>query len=74
MTPNKSQLEAPFHEAPLYNDTLSGSSGFLPSMPTVGKRMPEMFHDIGLSDSSKTNVDTKSASTTSGKQNRRSHA
>ena len=51
--------------AGLYSETLRGSSGFAPSMPTVGKRMPEMFHTMGLSESSKTKCERRRASTTS---------
>lgn len=40
------------HTYGLYGDTLSGSSGLLPFTPTVGNRMPEMFHTMGLSVSS----------------------
>ena len=50
----------------MYNETLSGSSGFVPSTPTVGKRIPEMFHTIGLSDSSNVNFEISRESTTSG--------
>ena len=37
----------------------------MPSTPTVGNRIPEMFHAIGLSDSSKTKFETNSDNTTS---------
>lgn len=49
----------------LRSDTFSGSSGFLPLTPTVGNRMPEMFHAIGLSESSNEKLARSSASTTS---------
>lgn len=53
------------HLDTLRSDTFSGSSGFFPLTPTVGNRMPEMFHVIGLSESSNEKLARSSASTTS---------